>query len=289
MKHAALTTLFLMLNTSALSSAKASDVSATAASMLGHDTDSDVRVIGQSTEFGTTGRYANRAYNVALAAKLLDGAVILPGEVLSFNDRVGERSSERGFLNAPVIANGRIRQGLGGGVCQVSTTLHLAALTGGLEIVEHRTHSRTSSYADAGLDATVAWGTIDYKVRNPYDFPITVRAFAADGVMRVELEGAELPELEITTAKLRDLPVRDRIVVDESLAAGERVVESEGRAGSVIRVMRIAEDGTREVFRERYPSAPRVVRVGATSPMAGDASDADAADVGDAADAADAA
>ena len=262
MKHAVLGALFLTILNPALG--LASDAPAMAASMLGSDTPSaDVSVIGESTEFRSTGRYVNRAHNVALAAKLLHGAVIQPGETLSFNERVGERSEERGFRNAPVIANGRIRQGLGGGVCQVSTTLHLAALSSGLEIVEHRTHSRTSSYAAAGLDATVAWGTIDYVVRNPYDFPITVTAFAADGVMRVELEGAELNELEIATRKLRDLPIRDRLVIDESLAPGERVVESEGRAGSVIRVTRTAEDGTREVFRERYRSAPRVIRVGA--------------------------
>lgn len=271
MKHAALGALFLTIlnplffGTLLEAPAMASDVTAAAASMLGSDTPrpDEISVVGESTEFRTGGRYTNRAHNVALAAKLLDGAVIEPGETLSFNDTVGERSAERGFRNAPVIANGRIRQGLGGGVCQVSTTLHLAALTTGLEIVEHRTHSRTSSYAAAGLDATVAWGTIDYVVRNPYAFPITVRAFAADGVMRVELEGTDLPELEIGTSKLRDLPIRDRVVIDESLAPGERVVEREGRAGSVIRITRTAEDGTREVFRERYPSAPRIVRVGA--------------------------
>lgn len=264
MKQAVLGSLFLTILTPTLG--MASDVTATAASMMA-DTPSaaEVSAIAESTEFHTEGRYANRAYNVELAAKLLNGAVIEPGEVLSFNDTVGERSAERGFRNAPVIANGRIRQGLGGGVCQVSTTLHLAALSGGLEIVEHRTHSRTSSYAAAGLDATVSWGTIDYKIRNPYDFPVTVVATAVQGVMRVELEGAGLAELEIDTRKLRDLPIRERVVVDETLAPGERVVESQGRAGSVIRITRTAEDGTREVFRQRYPSAPRVVRVGASA------------------------
>ncbi len=263
MKQAALTVLFLSIGTSV---AMASDVTAAAASIMGGDTPTaaDLTVIGESTEFRTGGRYTNRAHNVALAAKALNGAVIQPGEVLSFNDTVGERSAERGFRNAPVIANGRIRQGLGGGVCQVSTTLHLASLSAGLEIVEHRTHSRTSSYAAAGLDATVAWGTIDYKIRNPYDFPVTVRSFATgEGVMRVELEGVDLPELEVATQKLRDLPIRDRVVVDESLAPGERVVDSQGRAGSVIRITRTAEDGTREVFRRRYRSAPRIIRVGA--------------------------
>lgn len=272
MKHAALGALFLTIFNPALG--MASDVTASVAASMMADTPSasDLSVVGESTEFRSNGRYANRAYNVELAAKLLNGAVILPGEVLSFNDTVGERSAERGFRNAPVIANGRIRQGLGGGVCQVSTTLHLAALSGGLEIVEHRTHSRASSYAAAGLDATVSWGTIDYKVRNPYDFPVTVRALAIDGVMRVELEGEGLDELEIATSKLRDLPIRERIVVDESLAPGERVVESEGRAGSVIRITRTAPDGTREVYRERYPSAPRVVHVGASTATA-DATD----------------
>ncbi|HJL03937.1 MAG TPA: VanW family protein [Polyangiaceae bacterium LLY-WYZ-15_(1-7)] len=216
-----------------------------------------------STRFRTRGRRARlRARNVELAAKLLHGAELAPGAVLSFNGRVGERSEARGFMPAPVIANGRIRLGLGGGVCQVSTTLHLAALRAGLEIVEHRTHSRPAPYAPAGLDATVSWGRIDYRVRNPHPFPVRVRAEAADGVLAVALEGAEEVSFEVDADLLRELPVAEREVEDPSLAPGERVVEEEGRAGRVVRVMRVDAEGRREVRRLRYRSAPRVVRVG---------------------------
>ncbi|MEM9074609.1 MAG: VanW family protein [Myxococcota bacterium] len=241
-------------------------LSATAAASVSTDgaqEEEHAQVLSQfETEFRTEGRSRRRALNVELAAKLLNGAVIEAGETLSFNDRVGERSAERGFVNAPVIANGRIRQGLGGGVCQVSTTLHVAALQGGLEIVEHRTHSRPSSYVDAGLDATVSWGRIDYKVRNPYAFPVRVHAFANDGVMQVSLEipeQADAPTFEIETHTIRRIPVREEVVQDE--AVSERTIVRTGREGLVVRVTRISAEGEREVVRQRYRAARRVVHV----------------------------
>lgn len=217
-----------------------------------------------STEFRTTGRARNRAHNVGLAAKFLTGSVIAPGQTLSFNDTVGERSAERGFRSAPVIASGRIRSGMGGGVCQVSTTLHMAALEAGLEIVEHRTHSRPSSYAPAGLDATVAWGSIDYQVRNPYAHPVRVLAWTIDGQMHVRLESTgEVATQQVVSDEVRTLPIRERVVQDAALAAGEREVERAGREGVVARVTIVDAEGQRHVQRFWYAAAPRVVRVGA--------------------------
>lgn len=215
-----------------------------------------------TTRFRNRGRNRRRARNVELAAKVLDGALLKPGEVLSFNERVGERSQARGFMQAPVIAGGEIRMGQGGGVCQVSTTLHLAALRAGLAIVEHRTHSRPAPYAPAGLDATVAWGRIDYKVANPHAFPVRVRARVEGRRLTVAIEGAEALEVSLETEQLRELPAREEIIEDPALPAGERVVEHEGRDGQVVRVVRTDAEGTRQVTRERYFPASRVVRVG---------------------------
>ncbi len=215
------------------------------------------------TSFRTTGRSRSRAHNVELAAKFLHGAVLQPGETLSFNQRVGERSAENGFLAAPVIAAGRIRSGMGGGVCQVSTTLHIASLGAGLEIVEHRTHSRPSSYAPVGLDAPAPWGALHYQVRNPYDYPVRVSAFTRGGEVHVSIEGAEVVAHQVSGETVRELPIRERVVTDASLAAGAREVEQAGRVGAVARVVVVAADGTRQVENHWYSAAPRIVRIGA--------------------------
>ncbi|MBX3246833.1 MAG: VanW family protein [Myxococcales bacterium] len=204
-------------------------------------------VASASTRFRTRGRHRDRAVNVELAAKLLDGATLAPHEVLSFNERVGERSAARGFRLAPELANGELRRGLGGGVCQVSSTLHVAALRAGLEIVEHRTHSVPAPYVDPGLDATVSWGRIDYRVRNPHDFPVRVRADSTGGVLRVRIEGATELRYEVHTEMVRELPPP---ALDE---AGDP--STQGRPGLVIRVVRVSPEGRREVMLRRY--APR--------------------------------
>jgi len=222
-------------------------------------------ILGESaTRYASYGRLRGRAANVELAAHKLDGAVIEPGAVLSFNDRVGERSGDAGFRPAPVIASGRVRTGMGGGVCQVTSTLHAAALEAGLEVVEHRPHSRPSSYIDMGLDATVVWDRIDFKVRNPHPFPVVVSALAADGRVAVRVMGAEAAgDAGVETKLLRELPIREEIVQDPALASGVRVVDRQGRAGYVVRVVHTDGTGQRTVRRIRYDAVSSVVRVGA--------------------------
>jgi vancomycin resistance protein YoaR len=222
------------------------------------------RTLGDaSTRFRTRGAYRGRAVNVELAAKLLDGAVIAPGAELSFDAVVGERTAERGFRNAPVIANGELRRGIGGGVCQVASTLHLASLRSGLEVVEHRTHTLPSSYLDPGLDARIAWGTQDYRVRNPHPFAVRVRASAAEGRLAVVIEGAEARRHEVRTELVRELPADERVVIDPTLPAGETVVESEGRDGLVVRVVIVDPEGRTTSTLHRYAPSARVVRRGA--------------------------
>ena len=216
-----------------------------------------------STTFRTRGRYVGRAINVELAAKLLDGVTLAPGEELSFDAVVGERTAERGFRMAPVLANGELRRGLGGGVCQVASTLHLASLRAGLEVLEHRTHSQPSAYLDPGLDARIAWGTQDYRVRNPHPVPVRVRAQAEGGRLVVVAQGAEARAHEVHTELVRELPAGEQVVVDETLAPGEERVEREGRDGLVVRVVRVDPEGRRSVTLHRYPAAARVVRRGA--------------------------
>lgn len=222
-------------------------------------------VIGEhTTEYAVDRAHVGRAHNVALAASLLDGAVIEPGAILSFNERVGERTVEAGFAVAPELHDGHVHEGIGGGVCQVATTLHIAALESGLEIVEHRVHSVPSQYADPGLDATVYYGRIDFRVRNPYPFPLRVRASSsAEGTLSVRIEaGAPVAASTIETRTIRALERTEQTIEDATLASGERVIEERGRDGMVVRVRASREDGTRTERTLRYSSSPRIVRVG---------------------------
>lgn len=126
-------------------------------------------------------RHPGRTRNIERAVELLNGIRLLPGEEFSFNKRVGRRTAERGFELAPVFSGKAIGQGYGGGVCQVSSTLHVAALFGGMDIVERSPHSHIVKYVKLGLDAAVDWGRKDLRFRNPFPFPVTLRAEIESG------------------------------------------------------------------------------------------------------------
>jgi len=214
------------------------------------------------TEFRTSGRAANRAANVALAAERVDGVVLAPGERFSFNDVVGERTTDAGFLAAPVIANGRIRMGMGGGICQVASTLHVAVLEAGMTIVEHRSHSRPVGYVPTGLDATVAWGQTDYVFQNDHDFPVRVFTKVVDGQLLVRIDGDARAPNEIDADVIRTLEPRTLVEADETLTAGERVVDRAGHEGYVVRVRVTDAEGNTDTSRVRYFPRHELVRVG---------------------------
>ncbi|RLB48491.1 MAG: hypothetical protein DRJ42_23090 [Deltaproteobacteria bacterium] len=218
------------------------------------------------TRYQRSGRSRGRAHNVERATEILDGAVIAPGERLSFNDRVGRRDRQNGFTEAPVIDGGRIVPGMGGGVCQVASTLHAAALLGGLEMTQYRPHSRPSSYIPMGLDATVSFPQIDFEIENPFDFPVEVHARTEGGRVFVELVGRADPrEVEISRQILNRRAYETRIVEDATLAAGTRVVQQRGvRGARIARTRTFVEAGETHVQRQvvRYPPTDEVVRVG---------------------------
>jgi len=115
-----------------------------------------------------------RANNIEICVKAINGILLMPGESFSFNEVVGERTKERGYMEAPVIIGNKVESGIGGGICQVSTTLYNAILRSGLQHIERTHHSLPSSYVGFGLDATVDWGNIDFKFINTLDYPIYI-------------------------------------------------------------------------------------------------------------------
>lgn len=136
----------------------------------------------------------DRAINLKLAAEAINGYVIEPGATFSFNEVVGETSPERGYKAAPVMYSTGVMQGDGGGVCQVSTALYIAAIRANMEIVERHPHSMPSDYAPIGLDATIVYGQRDLQIKNTSDYPITIYAKAVGQTVSVSLLGKPLPE-----------------------------------------------------------------------------------------------
>ena len=218
----------------------------------------DAVIARYETRFGTAGKQAGRAQNVARAAAGMDGVVLMPAETVSFNENVGPRVEDNGFALAPEIYKGELRDGVGGGTCQVAGTLHAAAVFGGLEIVERASHSRPSGYIPLGLDATVVYPYVDLKIRNPFDFPVVVRARVEGGVLAFELLGRERPAtVDLATLALGTAAFKRKVEETSRVAPGGFRLKQKGIRGATIRKTRRVRlrDGSErvEVTVDVYP------------------------------------
>ncbi|MDF2659686.1 MAG: hypothetical protein K0Q94_2477 [Paenibacillus sp.] len=136
----------------------------------------------------------NRMHNISTAVKAINNHVLFPGELFSFNQVVGERTEKRGYLKAPVIVRGELAEGIGGGICQVSSTLFNAADRAGMHIVQRYSHSRNVPYVLPGRDATVSWNGPDFTFMNKYNQPVLIRAFTGGGSLFVSLYSSDVIE-----------------------------------------------------------------------------------------------
>ena len=144
----------------------------------------------QKTSYASSA--SGRATNVELAAAKIDGVILNPGEIFSYNDTVGKRTTEAGFKTAAAYAGGKVVQEVGGGICQVSSTLYCAALYANLEIVARDCHHFAVSYLPWGLDATVSWGGPEFKFKNDRDFPIKIVSKCVDRQLTIEIWGTDV-------------------------------------------------------------------------------------------------
>ncbi len=133
----------------------------------------------------------NRNNNLRKACESMDGLILQPGEVFSYNDTLGPRTRDNGYLRAGAYSGWELVQAYGGGICQGSTTIYGAALHADLEIVQRKNHGYKVGYAEPGLDATVNWGGPDFQFRNSTHFPIKIAAEVADGFVKVSILGTE--------------------------------------------------------------------------------------------------
>lgn len=219
------------------------------------------------TKYRTGGAQSGRAHNIELAVRAIDGAVIEPGGEFSFNQTVGQRSYERGFEKAKELANRRVVDGVGGGVCQVAATLHAAAYLGGFALAEYRPHSRPSRYIELGLDTMVSWPQQDLRITNNYPFVVRVRAKAEDGLLQVQLEGSgKAHPVEWTKQIVSRVKPGVQRIEARSLADGQTQLIQEAIDGMTIRRRRTIYLPTGQRVEDSmltYPPTDRIIAVGA--------------------------
>ena len=156
---------------------------------------------------------SNRNTNLKLAAKSINGKLIRPGEIFSYNQTLGERTEKKGYKPAGAYMAGKTVETVGGGICQVSSTLYYACLKADLEIVERTAHGYTVSYMPYGMDATVSWGTLDYKFKNNTDYPIRIEAWVSDGQVHVKLIGTDTKDYYVKmTYETVEGPIEGKVV-----------------------------------------------------------------------------
>ena len=223
-------------------------------------------VSSYTTEYGGI---PNRIHNVQLVAHLVDDKLIPPGSTFSFNRTTGERNAAKGFLEAPVIVNGELTTGLGGGVCQVSTTVFNAAFEAGLKITERTNHALYISHYPQGRDATVDYPDVDLQFVNDTGNWLLLRTFVGASTLTVNLYGTPTHrKVTSTTAPLVTTgPAPLKKTVDPSLKPGEVVVDDPGVPSMSTSVTRdVYTAGGKHLYHDTwyssYRAVPKLVRVG---------------------------
>jgi vancomycin resistance protein YoaR len=202
-----------------------------------------------STSMGGSSR--NRRHNIQVACQAIDGTVLLPGEVFSYNDIVGPRSERAGFRTAPVIIRGELVPGTGGGICQVSSTLYNLALLGGLKIVRRSHHQFPVHYVPPGRDATVAYGSLDLRFANSLPHPIALDVKTAGSRVVVHLYGCADCKRDVRLVSSRVSWTRPRAPAGGGPARpGKRV--------TVSRIVRLPDGSERRevISHDSYAPAP---------------------------------
>jgi len=212
-------------------------------------------------------RSAGQIANALRAAHALSGAVVPPGGEFSFNRRVGPWTADRGYRRAPVSYDGELVLAVGGGVCQVSTTLYGAALLAGMEIAERHRHFWPASYARPGLDAAVAFPSTDLRFRNPLPASVRVRARSSGSHLVVELlSAAPAPSCTIETEFIASHAPATVIRPDDRLLPGQVVRSNRGQAGCDVAVYRtrwLPGGGSERtlISVDSYPTLNTVIKV----------------------------
>ena len=227
-----------------------------------------------STNYGASA--SNRGINIAIAARTINGTILLPGEVFSYNKVIGDTTPNKGYKLGGSYLNGELVESYGGGICQVSSTLYNAVLYANLDIVLRYNHSSTVGYVPASRDATVSYGGKDFKFKNSRKYPIRIKAVASNGVLKIEIYGIkeeEEYEVVIESSVTGSIPFTTKYIEDNTLPQGQQVVKSNGSNGKksvaykVLKLNGVVVSRTL-LSQDTYNPMQRIVRVGTKKTVA---------------------
>lgn len=233
-----------------------------------------------------------RTTNLQVAVNKINGVVVMPGETFSYNKTLGKRTAKAGYKDAAGYAGGKVVQMIGGGICQISSTLYDAVVYANLEIVERHNHAFLTSYLGAGKDATVVYGNLDFRFKNTRNYPVKIESYMQSGIVTVNIYGIKEEneyEIEISTTILSYIPYEVIYENDSSLASGTEKVTQGGQKGCKSITYKILKQNGNEISRsvlstdtysamnkyitrgtkktgQTQPSVPTVAPTGPTTP-----------------------
>lgn len=221
-----------------------------------------------STKFNSS--VVGRSSNIRLAASKSSNILLMPGDVFSYNEYTGVKTVSNGYKNAPVIVKGVVQDGVGGGVCQVSSTLYNSVLYAGLELVSIKNHSIPSTYVSKGRDATVTDGGIDFVFKNNLKYPVYLKNYVSGNVVTCQIYGSskDKQNIQISTSTDRVSVAPVKKVEDPTLPKGQEKELEPGRNGYKVSTYRLYIDNNGKVVKKEkvatsyYPKKQGVIAVG---------------------------
>ena len=209
----------------------------------------------------------DRSTNLNLAASKIDGTILSPGEEFSYNKIVGERSISAGYKEAKVYQNGEVVDGIGGGICQISSTLYNAVVFANLEVTERYNHQFITSYVEAGRDATVAYGTKDFKFINNRTYPIRIDVYISSGIAKVDIYGIKEKDdkkVDFEIEIVSNIPYDTKYQIDSSLPEGMEKVKQRGANGIIVNAYKLIQQNGVTISKEliskdTYKALDRVI------------------------------
>lgn len=216
------------------------------------------------------GSLTDRTTNLRIACQKINGKVILPGETFSYNKALGPRTAAAGYKNAKIYENGRVVDGMGGGICQISSTLYNAILMANMEVTERRNHMFVTSYTPAGRDATVVYGAIDFKFKNTRKYAVKIQASCSNGIATVSIYGIKEENeysVSFSTRTISTIPYTVKYENDNTLANGTEKVVQNGANGRItetyiIKSLNGKVVSTKLLSRDTYSAMQKIILKG---------------------------
>lgn len=215
----------------------------------------------------------SRTTNLRIACQKINDKVVLPGEIFSYNKALGERTYAAGYKDAKVYENGAVVDGIGGGICQISSTLYNSILMSNMEATERRNHQFVTSYTPAGRDATVVYGQTDFKFKNTRTYAIKIKAGVSNGVATVSIYGIKEENeysVSFSTKTISTIPYTVKYVDDNSIPSGTEKVSQKGTNGIITETYIIKSLNGKVVSnkllsKDTYNAMQRIILKGATT------------------------